>query len=172
MEAELGSSACEAGVYSELVEAGRQAIARTLREEGVCDDVLSHVLHESITDPCEWQQRCVPGVCAPPRRWCTHSSTHAAHQLAKAPPCSTLAEWLCARARRYGLQHGAAFGLAHGLSQLAILRPGARDAHAHTAGLYLVGASARPGNGVPLCMISGDLTAAAVLQDVAAGVVG
>ncbi len=36
---------------------------------------------------------------------------------------------------------------------------------AQVRGLYLVGASTRPGNGVPLVMISGDLAAARVLRD-------
>ncbi|CAM9289030.1 unnamed protein product, partial [Heterosigma akashiwo] len=49
---------------------------------------------------------------------------------------------------RYNLGRGAVFGLAHGLDQLAVFRPGA--AHPRVAGLYRVGASARPGNGVPL----------------------
>ncbi len=33
------------------------------------------------------------------------------------------------------------------------------------AGLYMVGASSRPGNGVPLVMISADLAAQRVLRD-------
>lgn len=57
------------------------------------------------------------------------------------------AQW----ADAYGLQHGAAFGLAHGLDQLALLRPGAKVDGLN--GLVLVGASARPGNGVPLVML-------------------
>jgi phytoene desaturase (3,4-didehydrolycopene-forming) len=58
---------------------------------------------------------------------------------------------------RYGLAHGAAFGLSHGLNQLSILRPSQRDPDVD--GLFYVGASTRPGNGVPLCMISGKLVA-------------
>ena len=61
-----------------------------------------------------WWQRAAP-LCWP--RWRPH------------PPC------------RYGLKHGAAFGLSHPLTQLAILRPAPRDAT--IAGLYFVGASAR-----------------------------
>eukprot|EP00873_Tetraselmis_striata_P035269 jgi/Tetstr1/455533/TSEL_042355.t1 len=65
--------------------------------------------------------------------------------------------------RRYGVTHGAAFGLSHGLSQLAVLRPPVRDAQVH--GLYFAGASCRPGNGVPLVLIGSKLTADAVLRD-------
>jgi phytoene dehydrogenase-like protein len=38
------------------------------------------------------------------------------------------------------------------------------------AGLYMVGASTRPGNGVPLVMISAELATQRVLKDAAAGV--
>lgn len=54
------------------------------------------------------------------------------------------------------------FGLSHCLQQLAIFRPGAKT---FVDGFYLVGASARPGNGVPLVMLSGDLTSKRVLKD-------
>jgi phytoene dehydrogenase-like protein len=57
--------------------------------------------------------------------------------------------------RRYGVEHGAAFGLSHGLNQLSVFRPSIRDGAVR--GLYFVGASTRPGNGVPLCMISAAL---------------
>jgi len=71
--------------------------------------------------------------------------------------------------RRYAIEHGAVFGLSHGLDQLALFRPAVRDPK--VAGLYLVGASARPGNGVPLVMISARLAVQRAMQDVAAGVV-
>eukprot|EP01023_Acetabularia_acetabulum_P048605 TRINITY_DN5143_c0_g2_i8.p4 TRINITY_DN5143_c0_g2~~TRINITY_DN5143_c0_g2_i8.p4 ORF type:complete len:131 (-),score=37.18 TRINITY_DN5143_c0_g2_i8:237-629(-) len=63
----------------------------------------------------------------------------------------------------YGLQYGAAFGLSHGLGQLALFRPALRDEN--VKGLYFVGASARPGNGVPLCMLSGKLVVDRVMED-------
>lgn len=69
----------------------------------------------------------------------------------------------CEWGQRYGLAHGAAFGMSHGLSQLAVLRPSQRDSRVE--GLYYVGASTRPGNGVPLCMISGQLVADKVAED-------
>eukprot|EP00775_Hariotina_reticulata_P005714 gene5714-5954_t len=62
----------------------------------------------------------------------------------------------------YSLEHGAAFGMAHGLDQLALLRPGPQDEA--VAGLFLVGASSRPGNGVPLVMMGGRLTAERILR--------
>ncbi|CAG9467515.1 unnamed protein product [Pedinophyceae sp. YPF-701] len=64
---------------------------------------------------------------------------------------------------RYGIEHGAVFGLSHGMLQLATFRPALKDL-THE-GLYFVGASTRPGNGVPLVMISGRLAAERVLQD-------
>jgi len=67
---------------------------------------------------------------------------------------------------RYGLAHGAAFGLSHGLDQLAILRPAA--AEPALPGFYHVGASARPGNGVPLVMIGARLAAERILRDLGA----
>lgn len=68
---------------------------------------------------------------------------------------------------RYGLEHGAAFGMSHNLSQLSFFRPAVKDQNVR--GLYMVGASTRPGNGVPLVMISAELAMQRVLADVAAG---
>jgi phytoene desaturase (3,4-didehydrolycopene-forming) len=70
------------------------------------------------------------------------------------------AEWRQA----YALEHGAAFGLSHGLNQLAVLRPGPVDPEG-PKGLYFVGASSRPGNGVPLVMMGAKLTAERILAD-------
>lgn len=66
----------------------------------------------------------------------------------------------------HGLRHGAAFGLSHGLDQLSLFRPANKDAK--ISGLYFVGASTRPGNGVPLCLIGAKLTAQRILKDCAA----
>ena len=63
----------------------------------------------------------------------------------------------------YALEHGAAFGLAHPLQQLGYFRPANKDAR--TDGLYYVGASTHPGNGVPLCLISAKLAVERVLED-------
>jgi phytoene desaturase (3,4-didehydrolycopene-forming) len=64
---------------------------------------------------------------------------------------------------RYGVQHGAAFGLSHTLDQLSLFRPSNKDDVVQ--GLYFVGASTRPGNGVPLCFIGAKLTAERILKD-------
>mmetsp|Transcript_33471 Transcript_33471/g.48527 ORF Transcript_33471/g.48527 Transcript_33471/m.48527 type:complete len:432 (+) Transcript_33471:426-1721(+) len=65
--------------------------------------------------------------------------------------------------RDFNLFRGSAFGLTHNLQQLSLLRP--RIRHPSYRGLYRVGASTRPGNGVPLVMIGAGLTASAVLRD-------
>jgi phytoene desaturase (3,4-didehydrolycopene-forming) len=70
------------------------------------------------------------------------------------------AQWASA----YALEHGAAFGLSHGLTQLALFRPGCVDPDG-PKGLYFVGASSRPGNGVPLVMMGAKLTAERVLAE-------
>lgn len=65
--------------------------------------------------------------------------------------------------QQFGLTHGAAFGLSHGLNQLAVFRPSIKDRKVQ--GLYFVGASTRPGNGVPLCMISAALAEERIGKD-------
>jgi phytoene desaturase (3,4-didehydrolycopene-forming) len=75
-----------------------------------------------------------------------------AHEFVIAP-----AEWRA----RYNIAHGAVFGLSHGLTQLACFRPPTQTGlpaalwatTPQTEGLYFVGASTRPGNGVPLVMM-------------------
>lgn len=64
--------------------------------------------------------------------------------------------------QRYGLKHGAVFGLAHGLDQLSVNRPSLEDDV--VGGLYFTGSSTRPGNGVPLAMTSGRFAAKRVLR--------
>ncbi|KAL3685310.1 hypothetical protein R1sor_003332 [Riccia sorocarpa] len=63
----------------------------------------------------------------------------------------------------YSLQYGAAFGLAHNLPQLAYFRPDVADAS--IKGLYFVGASTRPGNGVPLVLMGAKITADRIVED-------
>ena len=65
--------------------------------------------------------------------------------------------------KRYNLMNGATHGLSHTLTQLAYFRPANR--HPRYRNLYFVGASTRPGTGVPTAMISARLTSARVLQD-------
>ncbi|KAL7544592.1 hypothetical protein ACHAWF_012242 [Thalassiosira exigua] len=54
-------------------------------------------------------------------------------------------------AEYYNVGAGVPFGLSHGLGQLSLLRPGA-ESKTHENLLY-VGASSRPGNGVPLVLV-------------------
>jgi phytoene desaturase len=66
-------------------------------------------------------------------------------------------------AARYNSTDGTALGLAHTLRQTGPLRPSHRsDA---VDGLYFTGSYTRPGIGVPMCLISGEHTANAVLND-------
>ncbi|MFC7019546.1 MULTISPECIES: phytoene desaturase family protein [Haloarcula] len=65
-------------------------------------------------------------------------------------------------AARYGDPQGTALGLAHTLFQTGPLRPGHR---AGLDGLYYTGAYTTPGIGMPMCLISGEHTADAVLED-------
>lgn len=62
---------------------------------------------------------------------------------------------------KYNLRRGAVFGLSHNLGQLSYLRPG--RVHSSVAGLHWVGASTRPGNGVPLVLIGAMKTAEEVM---------
>jgi phytoene desaturase len=63
---------------------------------------------------------------------------------------------------RYNSMQGSALGLAHTLRQTALLRP------PHTSeavpGLYFTGSYTTPGIGVPMCLISGQLTAEALTE--------
>jgi phytoene desaturase len=69
-------------------------------------------------------------------------------------------------ADRYNATRGTALGLAHTLRQTALLRP----PHASEAadGLYFTGSYTTPGIGVPMCLISGQLTAERMAADAAA----
>ena len=66
-------------------------------------------------------------------------------------------------ADRYNSYAGSALGLAHTLTQTSLLRP------SHTSdavdGLYFTGSTTTPGIGVPMCLISGGLTAEAMADD-------
>lgn len=63
----------------------------------------------------------------------------------------------------FSLFRGSAFGLAHSLNQLSFLRP--RFKHPSVGNLYRVGASTRPGNGVPLVMIGARLATNIIVKD-------
>jgi len=66
-------------------------------------------------------------------------------------------------AERYGNPQGTALGLAHTLFQTGPFRPSHR---ADLDGLYYAGSYTAPGIGMPMCLISGERTAEAVLEDV------
>ena len=65
-------------------------------------------------------------------------------------------------AERYGNPQGTALGLAHTLFQTGPFRPSHR---ADLDGLYYAGSYTAPGIGMPMCLISGERTAEAVLED-------
>jgi phytoene desaturase len=64
---------------------------------------------------------------------------------------------------RYNSYAGTALGLAHTLDQTALFRPPHRSSS--VSGLYFTGANTTPGIGVPMCLISGQLTAEYVADD-------
>jgi len=66
-------------------------------------------------------------------------------------------------ADRYNSTQGTALGLAHTLRQTALLRPPHRSAAC--PGLYFTGSYTTPGIGVPMCLVSGEHTANAVIDD-------
>lgn len=76
-------------------------------------------------------------------------------------------EW----SQRYNITHGAVFGLSHGLTQLACFRPPTKTGLPGwpetpvAEGLYFVGASTRPGNGVPLVMMGVKVVFENIIRD-------
>jgi phytoene desaturase len=66
-------------------------------------------------------------------------------------------------ARRHNLAKGSTHGLSHKLTQLAWFRPPNR--HRRYPNVYFVGASTRPGTGVPTAMISGRLAAERIMAE-------
>jgi len=64
---------------------------------------------------------------------------------------------------RYNATEGTALGLAHTLRQTSLLRPSNRSSAVD--GLYFTGSFTTPGIGVPMCLISGQHTAAALMED-------
>jgi phytoene desaturase len=65
---------------------------------------------------------------------------------------------------RYNATQGTALGLAHTLRQTSLLRPSNRSSAVD--GLYFTGSFTTPGIGVPMCLISGEHTANALIDDV------
>ncbi|PSQ43635.1 phytoene desaturase, partial [Halobacteriales archaeon SW_7_68_16] len=66
-------------------------------------------------------------------------------------------------ADRYNSMRGTALGMAHTLDQTAVFRPGHRSRRVD--GLYFTGSYTTPGIGVPMCTISGEITADYVIDD-------
>ncbi|WP_254769163.1 phytoene desaturase family protein [Salinilacihabitans rarus] len=66
-------------------------------------------------------------------------------------------------ADRYNSFRGTALGMAHTLRQTALFRPPHRSKEVD--GLYFAGSYTTPGIGVPMCLISGQLTAEKVFED-------
>ncbi len=66
-------------------------------------------------------------------------------------------------ADRYNSFQGTALGMAHTLRQTALFRPPHRSKKVD--GLYFTGSYTTPGIGVPMCLISGELTAEKVFAD-------
>jgi phytoene desaturase len=64
--------------------------------------------------------------------------------------------------KRYNLMKGSTHGLCHNLSQLGYFRPDLR--HPHYNNLFFVGASTRPGTGLPTAMVSGRLAARRIID--------
>ena len=92
------------------------------------------------------------------------SAARIEHELVIAP-----AEWQS----RYNIANGAVFGLSHGLTQLACFRPPTHTGLPESVwaetpvpeNLYFVGASTRPGNGVPLVMMGVRVTYDNIVRD-------
>ncbi len=70
---------------------------------------------------------------------------------------------------RFGAPRGTALGLAHTLRQTGPLRPSIRSSAAES--LYYTGSYTSPGIGVPMCLVSGEHTAAAVREEATPGAV-
>ncbi len=67
-------------------------------------------------------------------------------------------------AKRYNLVKGSTHGLSHRLTQMAYFRPSNR--HPRYQNLYFVGASTRPGTGIPTAMVSGRLVSERIREEV------
>jgi phytoene desaturase len=65
--------------------------------------------------------------------------------------------------KRYNLMKGSTHGLCHNLTQLAYFRPDLQ--HTSIANLYFVGASTRPGTGMPTAMVSGRQSAQRIIDN-------
>jgi len=64
----------------------------------------------------------------------------------------------------YNLAKGATFGLSHNFLQVGYLRP--HNRHDRYRNLYFVGSSTHPGSGLPMALLSADLTTQRVLKEI------
>src|SRR5512138_3606257 len=64
---------------------------------------------------------------------------------------------------RFNLEKGAAFGLSHNFWQVGYLRP--QNRHKEYGNLYFTGASAHPGTGLPIVLLSARLTTERILKE-------
>jgi len=65
--------------------------------------------------------------------------------------------------KRYNLMKGSTHGLCHNLTQLAYFRPSNKHSRYHN--LYFVGASTRPGTGIPTALVSGRFAAQRIMDE-------
>jgi phytoene desaturase len=63
----------------------------------------------------------------------------------------------------YNLEKGSAFGLSHNFMQVGYMRP--HNRHARYGNLYFVGSSTHPGTGLPMVLLSAQLTTERVLKE-------
>jgi phytoene desaturase len=63
----------------------------------------------------------------------------------------------------YNLERGSAFGLSHNFLQIGYMRP--HNRHARYGNLYFVGGSTHPGTGLPMVLLSAQLTTERVLRE-------
>jgi len=84
---------------------------------------------------------------------------HNLEQDIKFEVCYTPEDW----ASLYNLAKGAAFGLSHNFTQVGYLRP--HNRHRSIDNLYFVGASTHPGTGLPMVLLSGELTSHRVISE-------
>jgi phytoene desaturase len=63
----------------------------------------------------------------------------------------------------YNLERGSAFGLSHNFLQVGYMRP--HNRHARYRNLYFVGSSTHPGTGLPMVLLSAQLTTERILKE-------
>lgn len=147
------------------------------------DDPSFYVCAPSVTDPTVAPPGCenlfvlvpmAPGLEATPERLDAYADrTLAAMEATLSIPdlrqriLTRRVFWARDFQQRYNTYRGTALGLAHTLSQTAILRP--NNVHKKVKNLYFVGANTNPGIGMPICLISAQLAYKRIAGDRSAG---